>query len=148
MTTRLPCSLRALLALSISISISISISTMARARRSQSALSWPLVNGMAGAAASGLQGPAGGGHIRRCRPPRRAHANSPPPIMNPCRRSSDDEAAGPGRAARPLQFAPKEENGRRRRVGIVGSLRAPLTPPDNARSLPLRTFSQRRARRY
>ena len=43
-----------------------------------------------------------------------------PPIMDPCRRSSDDEAAGPGRAARPLQFAPKEENGRRRRVGIDG----------------------------
>jgi hypothetical protein len=42
--------------------------------------------------------------------------------MDPCRRSSDDEAAGPGRAARPLQFAAKEENGRRRRVGIDGFL--------------------------
>jgi hypothetical protein len=36
MTTRLPCSLRAQLALGINIS------TMARARRSLSALSWPL----------------------------------------------------------------------------------------------------------
>jgi hypothetical protein len=52
MTTRLPCSLRARLALGISIS------TMARARRSLSALSWPLVNGMAG---TGRFGPAGSG---------------------------------------------------------------------------------------
>jgi hypothetical protein len=34
------------------------------------------------------------GLIRHCRPPWRAHANSSPPIMDPCRRSSDDEAGG------------------------------------------------------
>jgi hypothetical protein len=42
------------------------------------------------------------------------------PNYGPCGRSSDDEAAGPGRAARPLHFAAKEGNGRRRRVGING----------------------------
>src|SRR5580693_5539396 len=107
MTTRLPCSLRARLALGISIS------TMARARRSLSALSWPSVNGMAGAGRFGPAGSGGGAVsfvivvllggllVGLC--------EFAAPIMDPCRRSSDDEAAGPGRAARPLHFAAKEE---------------------------------------
>jgi hypothetical protein len=103
MTTRLPASLRARLALGISTS------TMARSRRSRVELAVGERNGR-----SGRFGPAGSGggtvtfvlvvllggltRIRR-------------PKYDPCRRSSDDEAAGPGRAARPFSLSQKKRTG-------------------------------------
>jgi hypothetical protein len=101
MTTRLPCSLRARLALGISIS------TMARARRSLSALSWPLVNGMAGRAALGLEGPAAGRSYSSLSSSLAGSGEFAAPIMDPCRHSSDDEAAGSGACRPPPSFCGK-----------------------------------------
>jgi hypothetical protein len=84
---------------------------MARARRSLSALSWPLVNGIAGAGRFGPAGSGGGavsfvivvllGGLMRIRRPN----------YGPMPFSSDDEAAGPGVPPAPFILRQKKRTG-------------------------------------